>query len=118
APAAQPDAEVAAPAKAPTKAPAADSGNFLDDLLQNSTLMTVLGGGALLLLLLALMVLSRRNAQREAELQESLAAQQPLVDEPAPQEDFDLDGSASDAELAEAAAQSGDVLDEADIYIA
>lgn len=108
-----------APPKKPANPPAAGaSGNFLDDLLQNSTFLTVLGGGALLLLLVALMMLSRRNAQREAELHESLAAQQPFDDQKAPQGNFDLDADATDAELAEAAAQSGDVLDEADIYIA
>src|SRR5690606_15377673 len=97
-----------APAAAPAPAqpqPAAQtpaaSGNFLDDLLQDSTVLTLLGGGALVLLLIALMMLSRRNAKREAQLHESLAAQQSLDHAAAPSNDFDQEDDATEAELAE-----------------
>src|SRR5690606_27792653 len=49
--------------------------SFIKDLMGNTMLLAVLGGSALLLLLIALMALSRRNAMKEAELQESLLAE-------------------------------------------
>ncbi|WP_439858987.1 FimV/HubP family polar landmark protein [Pseudomonas sp. MBLB4136] len=102
----------------------------LDDLLANPMLLGVAGGGALLVLLVGLMMLSRRNAQKEAELQAALAAE-------GNESDFEADMQlASDSfeefaeapvdELAAAAApaeervtaQTADALGEADIYIA
>ena len=49
---------------------------LLDQYTDNPILLGVLGGSALLLLLVGLMALSRRNAMKEAELQESLLASQ------------------------------------------
>jgi pilus assembly protein FimV len=74
-----PTAVVEAPV-APTADPAAPvvaeqpQTSTLDDLLANPMLLGVAGGGALLVLLVGLMMLSRRNAQKEAELQDGLAA--------------------------------------------
>ncbi|WP_137885405.1 FimV/HubP family polar landmark protein [Pseudomonas sp. 2FE] len=136
APAAQPVAPAAeVPAQttqsAPASAPVAEeeqSTSFVDVLMANPMLLGLTGGGALLALLVGLMVLSRRNALKEAELQNSLAAQ----DEESPFDtdlelpDSSFDGLDSDA-AAEAVApapedrvtaQTGDVLGEADIYIA
>ncbi|MGY2437914.1 PVV-CTERM domain-containing choice-of-anchor G protein, partial [Escherichia coli] len=62
-------AEAAKPA-APAPAPAPQS--FIDDLMANPMTLGLAGGGALLLLLVGLMALSRRNAQKEAELQDEL----------------------------------------------
>nr|WP_298145882.1 FimV/HubP family polar landmark protein [uncultured Pseudomonas sp.] len=101
--------------------------SMLDDLLANPMLLGVAGGGALLLLLIGLMMLSRRNALKEAELQEQLAAggdEDTFAannDMPAdsfdsfPDELSDADGGVSEERLA---AQAGDALGEADIYIA
>jgi len=81
APAAQPAAEPkksAAPAAkpAPPVAPApSEPDSFIKDLMGNSMLLAVVGGSALLLLLIGLMALSRRNAMKEAELQDSLLAE-------------------------------------------
>ncbi|WP_312960749.1 FimV/HubP family polar landmark protein [Stutzerimonas nitrititolerans] len=81
APAAQPAAEPkksAAPAAkpAPPVAPApSEPDSFIKDLMGNSMLLAVIGGSALLLLLIGLMALSRRNAMKEAELQDSLLAE-------------------------------------------
>lgn len=118
------------PAKPAQPVPAAEAPqepSLVDQLLGNSMLLGVAGGGALLLLLVGLMVLSRRNALKEAELQTSLAGPDDEV-----QFDNDLsleDGNpfdGSDDLLAETAqpgeervvAQTGDALGEADIYIA
>ncbi|MGA6096877.1 FimV/HubP family polar landmark protein [Stutzerimonas marianensis] len=68
----------AAPEPAPVSAPsseASESGGFVDDLMGNPVMLGVIGGSALLLLLVGLMALSRRNAMKEAELQESLLAE-------------------------------------------
>ena len=101
--------------------------SLVDELLGNPMLLGIAGGGALLLLLVALMVLSRRNALKEAELQTSLAGSN---DEVQFDNDLSLEGGnpfdGSDDLLAETAqpgeervvAQTGDALGEADIYIA
>ena len=117
------DAKPAAPSPAPAPAPQ----SFIDDLMANPMTLGLAGGGALLLLLVALMALSRRNAMKEAELQDELA------------DDLSQDQAfASDLEMPEdslaglddepvatpvageerVTAQTGDALGEADIYIA
>ena len=80
APAVQPAAEPKPAASTPKSVPAATSqpsepDSFIKDLMGNSMLLAVIGGSALLLLLIGLMALSRRNAMKEAELQESLLAE-------------------------------------------
>ena len=114
------------PAKPAAPAPAPQS--FIDDLMANPMTLGLAGGGALLLLLLALMALSRRNAMKEAELQEQLADD--LSQDQAFASDLDMpeDSFAGlDDEPVQAAqaaseervtAQTGDALGEADIYIA
>lgn len=112
--------------------PAAANDPAADDaarpgLLLNPLLLGVVGGGALLLLLIGLMVLSRRNAMREAEVQgRSLAA---------PGDEYGFDpadvndpGAGLDAiaepsrdgstQVGGIAAKREDLLSEADIYIA
>jgi pilus assembly protein FimV len=97
--------------------------SFYDRLLKDQTMLALVGGGALVVLLLLLLVISRRNARREAQLQEALA------NEAEPQGSFDAtaDDSAFEAlsdivQPVEAerqtAAQSGDPLGEAEIFIA
>ena len=96
----------------------------IDELLANPMLLGIAGGGALLLLLIGLMMLSRRNAMKEAELQEQLA----VSDEEAnyatdemPADSFDsfpddlTEGGSNEERVT---AQTGDALGEADIYIA
>lgn len=119
-------AKPATPAPAPAPAPAPQS--FIDDLLANPMTLGLAGGGALLLLLVGLMALSRRNAQKESELQDELADD--LSQEQAFASDLDMpeDSFAGlDDEPVQAAqgagedrvtAQTGDALGEADIYIA
>lgn len=116
---------VAAPAAA-TQEPEGDS--YIDEVLANPVLLGVLGGSALLLLLVGLMALSRRNAMKEAELQESLmadnapdtlyVAQQNL--ETSNSESVDqgvgLDADGHSSELP--AGAGSDPLAEADVYIA
>ncbi|MCU1716012.1 FimV/HubP family polar landmark protein [Pseudomonas sp. 5P_3.1_Bac2] len=137
---AAPAAEAAAPAVAPapaakaepaaSKAPAAEpvaQSNPLDDFLANPTLLGVAGGGALLALLIALLVLSRRNAQKEARLQDSLTADDAESDLPAELNLAEDNFAALTDERSEQAsaraeepvtAQTSDALSEADIYIA
>ncbi|WAC43670.1 peptigoglycan-binding protein LysM [Pseudomonas sp. SL4(2022)] len=139
APVAQVPAPVVAPEPAPVAPPApvvetpvvaepqAESSAF-NDLLANPMLLGVAGGGALLVLLVALMMLSRRNAMKEAELQESLASDENAADLGAgldlPDDSFaglsdDLAGQQADVPSDErVTAQTGDALGEADIYIA
>ncbi|WP_271194631.1 FimV/HubP family polar landmark protein [Pseudomonas turukhanskensis] len=134
----------AAPTPAPTPAPKAEAPakpkpapvvkpapvaetSFVDDLMANPMLLGIAGGGALLLLLVGLMVLSRRNAQKEAQLH-NIDLSNPQ--EPSPFEseldmpDTSFAGLDDDEVLAPATkeervtAQTGDVLGEADIYIA
>lgn len=144
-PAAQaPTTQPAAPAVAPQPAPPAKPAqapkpaapvaqtpapqSMLDEVLGNPMLLGAIGGGALLVLLLGLMMLSRRNAMKEAELQNSLA---PQDDSPTFANEMDLpddsfaglDDTASDAALRDqaeerVAPQTADALGEADIYIA
>lgn len=126
APAAEPTPEsvAAAPASAPV-AEEPESGGFVDDLMADPVMLGVIGGSALLLLLVGLMALSRRNAMKEAELQESLLADSETnnfyaadhdeaVSQGKPAAQPIADASPADA-LAGAA---NDPLAEADIYIA
>jgi|TARA_R100000789_G_scaffold87502_1_gene84007 pilus assembly protein FimV len=115
----------AAPVSAPQE-PQADG--YVDELMGSPVLLGVLGGSALLLLLVGLMVLSRRNAMREAELQESLLADKSTDSFYVAQhelnssdtESADL-GASHDADQVSAdslASTGSDPLAEADIYIA
>lgn len=123
-----PVAPVAPVVEAPVVAEPQAESSTLDDLLANPMLLGAAGGGALLVLLIALMMLSRRNALKEAELQESLAADDGSSDLGAgldlPDDSFagmadDLDGQQADLPSEErVTAQTGDALGEADIYIA
>src|SRR5690606_23460008 len=70
-PAAASKPEPAKKPAAPVQEPAPQG--LLDQVLANPMLLGAIGGGALLVLLIGLMVLSRRNAMTEAELQESLS---------------------------------------------
>jgi pilus assembly protein FimV len=107
--------------------PQAESSS-LDELLANPMLLGAAGGGALLVLLIALMMLSRRNALKEAELQESLAADDDSSDLGAGLDlpDDSFAGLTDDQDSQQAnllneervTAQTGDALGEADIYIA
>jgi pilus assembly protein FimV len=100
----------------------------LDDLMANPMLLGAAGGGALLALLVALMMLSRRNAMKEAELQESLAAEDresnlgdalELPEDSFAELNDDLNDQPAAAQSEErVTAQTGDALGEADIYIA
>jgi pilus assembly protein FimV len=121
----QTPAAAAAPVTAPQEQQAV---GYVDELLANPVLLGVLGGSALLLLLVGLMALSRRNAMKEAELQESLLAD----NEPDAFYVAQPDHSSSDNELADLgathdagkdsadslASSGNDPLAEADIYIA
>ncbi len=137
-PASEPAAVVEPAAPAPTKpveaakpaapAPAPAPQSFIDDLMANPMTLGLAGGGALLLLLVGLMALSRRNAMKEAELQEELAddlsqGQAFASDLDMPEDSFaGLDDepvqSAQAAGEERVIAQTGDALGEADIYIA
>ena len=127
APAPTPEPKVEKPVVPAPVEPVAEETSLVDDLLANPMLLGVAGGGALLLLLVGLMVLSRRNAQKEADLHNELAAQ----DEQSPFDndldvpdtsfdglDSDLDEQVAPAKEERVTAQTGDVLGEADIYIA
>ncbi|MDO9622918.1 MAG: FimV/HubP family polar landmark protein [Pseudomonas sp.] len=98
----------------------------LDDFLANPLLLGLAGGGALLALLIGLMMLSRRNALKEAEAQENLAAESGGNDFDS---DLELPADSFPDDLLDAAvsadpgdervvAQTNDALGEADIYIA
>lgn len=119
------------PASAPVAEPVAiaaegESDSYVDDWMASPVLLGVLGGSALLLLLVGLMALSRRNAAKEAELQESLLADNEQHSFYAVQQGLET----SDTDLAERstytersaadplAGVSADPLAEADIYIA
>jgi pilus assembly protein FimV len=117
------DAKPAAPSPAPAPAPQ----SFIDDLMANPMTLGLAGGGALLLLLVALMALSRRNAMKEAELQDELADD--LSQDQAFASDLDMSEDSlaglDDEPVAtpvageeRVTAQTGDALGEADIYIA
>ncbi len=123
--AAKPEQKPAAPAAAPVQ-PEAESPSYLDDLMANPVLLGVLGGSALLLLLVGLMALSRRNAMKEAELQESLLAENSSDTFFVAAHDRDDEHAAAalaederEAEPTDSLAAAGsDPLAEADIYIA
>lgn len=104
-----------------------DNDSYIDELLANPVLLGVLGGSALLLLLVGLMALSRRNAMKEAELQESLLAESEQDNFYNVQHNLDssdtgfTEQSLQDADKPSAdslAGASADPLAEADIYIA
>jgi pilus assembly protein FimV len=126
--ASKPAAKPASPAK-PTPVVEPESKSLIDDLLSNTLLLGVVGGSALLLLLLGLMALSRRNAMKEAELQESLMADDTVDDlrvgspayvdigQESQPEPTSFHGEAAPASD-ELTATTGDALAEADIYIA
>lgn len=145
APAAEPQQPVAQPAAAPVAEPAPapvvkaaapvapakpveqpPQLSTIDDLLANPMLLGIAGGGALLLLLVGLMMVSRRNALKEAELQESLVAENNGAnfdsDMELPADSFpdDFVDSADSVEPGDerVIAQTNDALGEADIYIA
>ena len=94
--------------------------------MANPLLLGAAGGGALLLLLVGLMVLSRRNAMKETELQSTLAGrtEESLeADLDMPESSFEGLSEEPESALAEAeeervTPQTGDPLAEADIYIA
>jgi pilus assembly protein FimV len=140
APAAPVAAAPAQPAEPAPVAPIAEppKSSIIDDVLANPMLLMLAGGSALVALLVLLMVLSRRNALKEAELQNNLAAGD---DENRFDGDLDLKDDSfavldtpelETAETAEAStpdsvqgkaeervtAETGDVISEADIYIA
>ena len=118
-PAVQPAKPVAPPAPA-------EPASFIDELMANPLLLGAAGGGALLLLLVGLMVLSRRNAMKETELQSTLAGrtEESLeADLDMPESSFEGLSEEPESALAEAeeervTPQTGDPLAEADIYIA
>lgn len=98
-----------------------------EGLFDNPIMLGVLGGSALLLLLVGLMALSRRNAMKEAELQESLLAEERSDNLFAGEQDFntaDLDEPTQhEAGFVGGAAApfvggGNDPLAEADIYVA
>ncbi len=101
---------------------------MLDELLANPMLLGAVGGGALLALLIGLMVLSRRNAMKEAELQGSLAPESTsdsfASEMDLPDDSFaGLDDASDDTQVRDkaeerVAPQTADALGEADIYIA
>lgn len=111
----------------PKPAPAPVERGFFDQYTDNPLLLGVLGGSALLLLLVGLMALSRRNAMKEAELQESLLAEREddlgLPASSYPAEPVDLGQPVAVSEVAQSVAEplapaTADPLAEADIYIA
>jgi len=127
--AAPPAAEQAAkPAPAAPVTPPAEpvEDSYIQQLMANPMLLAALGGSALLLLLLGLMALSRRNAMKEAELQESLLAESEpdnlFVDKPAlAVADLDVAGQSAapvDDPMDAIAGMANDPIAEADIYIA
>jgi pilus assembly protein FimV len=125
----EPDVQAPAAPAAPVSAPQEPQADgYVDELMGSPVLLGVLGGSALLLLLVGLMVLSRRNAMREAELQESLLADNSTDSFYVAQhelnssdtESADL-GASHDADQVSADSLAGtgsDPLAEADIYIA
>lgn len=126
APPAASEAPAAEPAKpAQPAAPAVEQPSFVDELLGNPMTLGLAGGGALLLLLVGLMALSRRNAMKESEQHEAQA--EALTQDSAFAEELDMpedsfagldDEPAKAADEDRVTAQTGDVLGEADIYIA
>ncbi len=123
----KPAAQTPAPAEPAAAAQEPETDSYVDELLANPVLLGVLGGSALLLLLIGLMALSRRNAVKEAELQESLLADSAPDTFYVAQQDLDSsDIESADQGLAQGdshaadslAGATNDPLAEADIYIA
>ncbi|UVE19696.1 peptigoglycan-binding protein LysM [Pseudomonas sp. LS44] len=118
----QPAAPVVSEAPAEQSAEQPQAPGFIDNLLLNPMLLGVLGGTGLLALLVGLMVLSRRNAVKENELQMSLADTDRSFDEDPNLSGTEFEGleslEAVDTPSERVTAQTGDVLGEADIYIA
>ena len=116
-PAPQPAKPVQQPAAPQPVAPQETS--FIDDLLADPMMLGVVGGSGVLVLLLGLMAISRRNAMKEANLQEQeLAAGDDSLDLGG---DLDLgqdDDFASDEAMPQAADGKGDVLHEVDMLMA
>lgn len=111
----------ASPVAPPASTPAVESKPqaLLDRLLADPLLLGAVGGGSLLVLLLALMALSRRNAIKEAELQEgmTLSDQDQSLDRDLalPNSSFDeLDGISPSQD----SDSSNELLGEVNIYIA
>jgi pilus assembly protein FimV len=104
----------------PISQPAAEEPQaLLDRLLADPLLLGAVGGGSLLVLLLALMALSRRNAMKEAELQEGMALtdQEQNLDRDLalPNNSFDeLDGISPSQD----SGPGNELLGEVNIYIA
>lgn len=106
----------------------AEPESFISSLLASPLALGVAGGSALLALLVGLMVLSRRNAQKEAELYSNIGEQADETlesDLELPEGSFDgLAGEAVESVVeteqgaAPVTAQTADALGEADIYIA
>ena len=127
-PAAKPAPTAAPVTAAPVTPPAEPADSYIQHLMANPFLLAALGGSALLLLLVALMTLSRRNAMREAELQESLLAESEpnnlFMDSPAiavadlEVADHKVAVPAADDALDSIAGMANDPIAEADIYIA
>ncbi|PAU51118.1 peptigoglycan-binding protein LysM [Pseudomonas sp. PIC25] len=132
-PASAPAAQPAKPTPAPAPKPVVEEPqptSFIDDLLGNPMLLGIIGGSALLLLLVGLMVLSRRNAMKEAELQNSLSLNEESDnafdnESELPENSFaDLEADLERSPVSQAqpeervTAQTSDALGEADIYIA
>ncbi len=123
-----PAPEQAKPAPAaPVVQPEQPASGMLGQIVANPILLGALGGGALLALLIGLMVLSRRNAMKEAELQQDFDDENSAVfasEMDLPSEGFaGLDEGFEQTQLHEVAeeratAQTADALGEADIYIA
>ncbi|GGM07588.1 FimV family protein [Pseudomonas asuensis] len=132
-PAEEPATPSAAPAMPATAAPAQpaesaeEPSSFLDQIFGNSLWLGVIGGSALLALLVLLMVISRRNAMREAEREAALEEEQSIG---AYRVDPDIHESSLDgldiSDLSENnldhqnadAKQASDALGQADIYMA
>jgi pilus assembly protein FimV len=131
APAAKPDEPKATdtkpekPAKPATPVAVEPEQSLLDKLFANPIWLAIMGG---IVLLIGLLVLSRRNAMKEAELQNSLAAgddgdtfdtgTQDLGDSFGGLDDPVADLDETPAAEERVVPQTADVLGEADIYIA
>lgn len=109
---------------APPKVEEAPSTSMVDEVMGNPMMLGAIGGGGLLALLVGLMGLARRRAAKKAEEEEEIQALEadPLFDDGLPQSGAAAPlNSAAMAPLAtqeQQAAQAGDALGEADIYIA
>ncbi|WP_120996362.1 FimV/HubP family polar landmark protein [Stutzerimonas urumqiensis] len=119
APAAQP--EPTQPAVAPVPVAETPEEGLIEGLLEDPVTLGLVGGGALLLVLIGLMALSRRNAAREAELQESLASEHSDTFGLGQSQAFTHDLAEPEEGIQHApleTAKPHDVIAESDIYIA